>query len=103
MLNRLMFIYFIQKKGFLGGDPDYLKNKLAQCRKELDKDRYYRDFLCPLFFEGFAKRKEDRSDKARTLLGEVPYLNGGIFMPHQIEQLHGKTIAIPTPPFARFR
>ena len=95
MLNRLMFVYFIQKKGFLNNDRDYLKNKLAQCKKELGKDRYYRDFLCPLFFEGFAKQKGERSDKAKKLLGEVPYLNGGIFMPHQIEQLHGKTIAIP--------
>ena len=30
MLNRLMFIYFIQKKGFLDGDSDYLRHKLAQ-------------------------------------------------------------------------
>jgi hypothetical protein len=102
MLNRLMFVYFIQKKGFLGGgDADYLKHKLTQCRNELGKDRYYRDFLCPLFFEGFAKTKEERSKKAGLLLGEVPYLNGGIFMPHQIEQLYGKTIAIPDKAFER--
>jgi hypothetical protein len=101
MLNRLMFIYFIQKKGFLGGDADYLKNKLVQSRKELGKDRYYRDFLCPLFFEGFAKQKGERTEKAQKLLGEVPYLNGGIFMPHQIEQLYGKTIAIPDKAFEK--
>ena len=95
MLNRLMFVYFIQKKGFLNGDRDYLKNKLAQCRKEMGRDRYYREFLCPLFFEGFAKKGEERAGKAASLLGEVPYLNGGIFLPHQIEKLHGKTIAIP--------
>lgn len=99
MLNRLMFIYFIQKKGFLNNDGDYLRNKLTQCRKELGKDSYYSDFLCPLFFEGFAKRKEDRSDKVRKLLGEVPYLNGGIFMRHQIEHIHGETITIPDKAF----
>ena len=101
MLNRLMFIYFVQKKGFLGNDPDYLKNKLAQCRKELGKDHYYRDFLCPLFFEGFAKQKQDRSEIARRLFGEVPYLNGGIFTEHQVEQLHGETIAIPDKAFEK--
>ena len=102
MLNRLMFIYFIQKKGFLGGgDIDYLKHKLTQCRTELGKDHYYSEFLCPLFFEGFAKKKEDRSDKAKRLLGEVPYLNGGIFLPHQIEQAHGKTIAISDKAFEK--
>ncbi len=101
MLNRLMFIYFIQKKGFLDNGADYLENKLSQCRKEIGKDRYYRDFLCPLFFEGFAKRKEERSEKSRKLLGEIPYLNGGIFNPHQIEQLHGKTITIPDKAFEK--
>ena len=30
MLNRLMFVYFIQKKGFLDGDPDYLRNRLQR-------------------------------------------------------------------------
>lgn len=28
MLNRLMFVYFIQKKGFLDGDTEYLRNRL---------------------------------------------------------------------------
>lgn len=50
MLNRLMFIYFLQKKQFVAGDVDYLKNKLAS-----HPDEYYQGFLCPLFFDGFAK------------------------------------------------
>lgn len=99
MLNRLMFIYFIQKKGFLDGDEFYLGNKLDQCRRDIGKDRYYKDLLCPLFFDGFARRPDDRPEKSRSLLGDVPYLNGGIFMPHQIEQLHGKTIQIPDKAF----
>ena len=39
------------------GDRDYLRNKLAESKLR-GKDRYYRDFLCPLFFEGFAKRRK---------------------------------------------
>ena len=88
MLNRLMFIYFIQKKGLLNGDINYLRTKLTESQLR-GNDRYYTDFLCPLFFEGFAKPKSDRSREARQLLGEVPYLNGGIFQRHQIEELHG--------------
>ncbi|MCX5677412.1 MAG: hypothetical protein NTX87_20715 [Planctomycetota bacterium] len=99
MLNRLMFIYFIQKKGFLDGDRDYLRNKLAQS-KDRGKDLYYRDFLCPLFFEGFAKRPP-RSAAADRLLGRVPYLNGGLFLRHQIEDLHGRTIEIPDKAFEK--
>ncbi len=33
MLNRLMFVYFIQKKGFLDGDADYLRNRLMRVCK----------------------------------------------------------------------
>jgi hypothetical protein len=98
MLNRLMFIYFIEKKGFLNGDQDYLKHKLAEA-KQRGKDRFYPDFLCPLFFEGFAKRAAERSKSTQALLGNVPYLNGGIFMPHQIEQQCGKSIEIPDSAF----
>jgi len=91
MLNRLMFIYFIQKKEFLNNDIDYLRNKLGQI-KEKGKNHFYKDFLCPLFFEGFAKQEGERDSKVNELLGKVPYLNGGIFQQHEIEQLHGKTI-----------
>ena len=60
MLNRLMFIYFIQKKDFLNGDPDYLRTKLKESQDN-GNDQYYTDFLCPLFFEGFAKQESERS------------------------------------------
>ncbi|HUY14928.1 MAG TPA: DNA methyltransferase [Terriglobia bacterium] len=93
MLNRLMFIYFIQKKGFLNSDTNYLRTKLAQS-KQRGRDRFYADFLCPLFFEGFAKKESARSSAANHLLGKVPYLNGGLFLRHQIEELHDKQIQI---------
>ncbi len=95
-LNRLMFIYFIQKKQFLNNDPDYLRHHLEES-KQNGKDKFYTDFLCPLFFEGFAKKK--RSAEIKKLLGNVPYLNGGIFEQHKIEEHHGKTIQIPDKAF----
>lgn len=98
MLNRLMFIYFIQRKRFLDGDINYLSTKLAQSKKR-GRDRYYRDLLCPLFFEGFAKRPEQRSSEARKLLGTIPYLNGGLFLKHQIEERFGKSIEVPDQAF----
>ena len=98
MLNRLMFIYFIQKKGFLNDDTDYLRTKLTE-RKADGIDQYYTGFLCPLFFEGFAKLESERSDGAKRLLGTVPYLNGSIFQRHQIEALHGEEIQIPDTAF----
>ncbi len=93
MLNRLMFIYFIQKKGFLANDDNYLRNKLLKSKGH-GKDLFYKKFLCPLFFEGFAKKAISRSPEINKLLGEIPYLNGGLFLKHQIEELHGKHIEI---------
>jgi hypothetical protein len=98
MLNRLMFIYFIQKKGFLGGEANYLRNKLEASKP---KDRYFSQFLCPLFFEGFAKKSDERSTDVNQLLGPVPYLNGGLFLRHQIEEQYGKTIQIPDAAFEK--
>ena len=100
MVNRLMFLYFIQEKGFLNGDRDYLRNKLAESR-DRKPDSYYRDFLCQLFFQGFARKKEERSVASNKLLGEIPYLNGGLFQPHQIEELHGKRIVIADKAFEK--
>jgi tRNA1(Val) A37 N6-methylase TrmN6 len=97
LLNRMMFIYFLQNKGFLGNsDTRYLQNRLA-----LSEGRYYRDFLCPLFFAGFAKKEEDRSAKENALLVQVPYLNGGIFAQHQIEAEHATGLNLPDEAFKR--
>ncbi|MGE3152020.1 MAG: DNA methyltransferase [Nitrospiraceae bacterium] len=100
MLNRLMFVYFIQKKGFLDGNRDYLRIKLNESQAR-GKDRFYRDFLCPLFFEGFAKKDTDRGATVNRLLGKVPYLNGGLFLRHHIEEQHGKDIQVADAAFAR--
>ena len=98
MLNRLMFIYFIQKKSFLDNDIDYLRSKLAESQAN-GTNRYYKEFLCPLFFEGFAKPEDERSRDMKRLLGKIPYLNGGIFQQHQLETLHGESIDIPDKAF----
>ena len=98
MLNRLMFIYFIQKKSFLDNNENYLHAKLIQSQAN-STNRYYKDFLCPLFFEGFAKPENERSREMKRLLGKIPYLNGGIFQQHEIETLHGENIDIPDKAF----
>jgi len=97
MISRLMFIYFIQKKNFLDDNPNYLREKLEFCNTH--NKNFYRDFLIPLFFDGFAK--ETRSPHIQKLLGKIPYLNGGLFLPHSIEEKHGKTIQIPNTAFQK--
>jgi hypothetical protein len=92
-LNRLMCVYFIQKKKFLDGDPDYLRTKLAQSQQR-GADCYYREFLCPLFFEGLAMREAERCPEIKRLLGCVPYLSGGIFACHPLEERYRQSIQI---------
>ena len=100
MLNRLMFIYFIQKKGFLNGDVNYLTNKLKESKSK-GANQFYSQFLMPLFFKGFAQEAKERPSEVNTLLGKVPYLNGGLFLPHQLEVDHGEDISISDAAFER--
>lgn len=88
MLNRLMFCYFIQKKGFLNGDVDYLTNKLKQVQAEEGDNQFYRsfyrDFLVSLFHEGL--NAPHHTPEWEHRFGRIPYLNGGMFDVHIIEQ-----------------
>lgn len=84
LLNRLMFIWFLQEKHFLGKpDIKYLKNKLSDYDSE--KSDYFSTFLQALFFEGFAKEEGDRTPEAQKLVGKIPYLNGGLFLKNRVE------------------
>jgi hypothetical protein len=101
MLNRLMFIYFMQRKGFLNGQRDYLRERLEQCRREKGQDRFYsfyRYFLLRLFHEGLGGKA--RNAELEALLGRVPYLNGGMFEKHPIEE-RCPDIVIPDEAFTR--
>jgi hypothetical protein len=100
MLNRLMFIYFVQKKGFLDGDTDYLRNRLSQLKAKNKGDKFYsfyRAFLLRLFHEGLGGK--GHKSELEKLIGRVPYLNGGIFDIHQLERDYGDDIHIPDQAF----
>ena len=85
LLNRLMFVWFLQKKFFLGGgDADYLRSKLVASQTH-GANRFFGEFLNALFFEAFAKPESERSPAATALTGQVPYLNGGLFLHHKLE------------------
>jgi hypothetical protein len=93
LFNRLMFIAFIQKKGWLkfNGDTDYLVALWRNYqRARFDRNNFYRDRLKLLFFSGLNSSNEvdvagiNRSGMLgnkvlQGLIGEIPYLNGGLF------------------------
>jgi len=75
LFNRLMFLRFVEKKGWLkfGDGRDYLKNMFAA--GGLKGKSFYKSRLCPLFFEGLAIENAN----CRDAVGDVPFLNGGLF------------------------
>jgi len=86
ILDRIMFLYFVQKKGFLDNNEDYLSSKL----KELGKDNFF-EFFLRLCFDALS-----RSDRTKEFEG-IPYLNGGLFRKHDLEETH--EINIPNESF----
>lgn len=91
MLNRLMFCYFIQKKGFLDNDTNYLSNKLDWVKEQHTGgtfySSFYKGFLCALFHDGLNNPQHD-TEAFKAIYGRIPYLNGGMFDVHQLEREH---------------
>ena len=103
MLNRLMFCYFIQKKGFLNQDENYLGNKLKWVQKtrgENKFDSFYRSFLRNLFKDGLDSPLKKRTKYFITTYGRIPYLNGGMFAEHRLE-CENKDLDIPDKVFEK--
>ena len=103
MLNRMMFVYFVQKQGFLDGNADYLRTKLREVQSTYGDGRFqqfYRKFLLKLFHEGLGQPEAQRAPDLAALLGRVPFLNGGLFDQHELER-DNPDIAIPDEAFER--
>ncbi|MBI3081793.1 MAG: hypothetical protein HYY94_02560 [Gemmatimonadetes bacterium] len=84
-LTRVLFLYFVQAKGWLDGRPDYLRSLLDDALAR--RRDFHRDVLHPLFFGTLNRPPAERS--RRLHLGRIPYLNGGLFEPHPVERRLG--------------
>ena len=89
LFNRLMFISFIEKKGWLKfqGTTDYLSALWDDYQNDnnISDKNFYRDRLSHLFFSGLNNPQEqdiagiNNGGFLKHLIGTVPYLNGGLF------------------------
>lgn len=85
LLGRIVFLYFVQKKGWLGASDTNYKDGLTDFIKQLFKqsggnDAFYSTWLTVLFFETL--NKERSNDDFKMPDGKkvkVPFLNGGLF------------------------
>ena len=95
LFNRLMFVYFLSRKGWLkfNGDTDYL-NALWHGHQLLPSHgNFYTTRLRPLFFSGLNNPNPmDLTQELATLIGEVPFLNGGLFEETDLDRREGITV-----------
>jgi hypothetical protein len=75
LLGRMMFLYFLQKKEFLGGERKFLTNQYQRLRPDPNDTDYYAEVLEPLFFDTLNKQRPNLESR----WGKIPYLNGGLF------------------------
>ena len=86
LISRLMFLYFLQQRGLLDGDAGFLPRLLLRWRRRTRTTRtFYRAVLRTLFFGVLNRRPGQRTAPARAL-GDLPYLNGGLFERHALER-----------------
>ena len=105
LLGRIVFLHFLQKKGWLGvpagkqwgeGDRDFML-KLFKNATERQKENFLDDILEDLFAEGLDRNRSDKGDLYDTEVNgigkcRIPYLNGGLF---EQDDLDKKTVHFP--------
>ena len=85
MMGRITFLHFLQRKGWMCGDLNYMQNMF---QNSAYKNDYLDSVLEPLFF-GVLNTKPDEREALFTEYGwdkkllhewrDIPYLNGGLF------------------------
>lgn len=83
ILSRLLFLSFIQEKGWLNGERRFLIDRAERAVRE--RCDFFATVLLPLFFGCLNTPPPERDDVSRHL-GAVPYLNGGLFEPSPFER-----------------
>ena len=93
LLGQIVFLYFLQKKGWLGvkrdsegkfndwgtGPKDFMKKLFS--KEIVTYDNFFNDVLEPLFYQALANDRSADNDYYEKLKCKVPFLNGGLFEP----------------------
>jgi len=89
LLGQIVFLYFVQKKGWLGVEPDrpwgsgskgYLRS-LFDKRNGVSYDNFFDDILEPLFYDALAIQRAGDGFVLGGCTCKIPFLNGGLFEP----------------------
>ena len=86
LLGQIVFLYFLQKKGWLGvdknehwgtGNKRFVQELFEQARDQ--KLNFFRDKLQFLFYEALAKERDNENSYYKRFECRIPFLNGGLF------------------------
>ena len=105
LLGRIVFLHFLQKKGWLGvpagkdwgdGDRSFMLHLFENASEE-QKDNFLDEVLERVFADGLDCDRSDRNDLYDTKVEgfrncRIPYLNGGLF---ERDPLDEKTVKFP--------
>ena len=95
LFNRLMFVYFLSRKGWLtfNGEADYLNALWRDYSAQPTSGNFYTTRLRPLFFSGLNNPdSRDLTEGLATLIGDVPFLNGGLFEQTELDRRNDITV-----------
>jgi hypothetical protein len=86
LLGQIVFLYFLQKKGWLGvekykrwgtGKKRFVQELFEQAQNK--KLNFFKDKLQYLFYDALAKERENENSYYKPLDSRIPFLNGGLF------------------------
>jgi len=98
LLNRLMFLYFIQRKRWLGNNLNFIAEfwRAYQASGQ-SNDTFFDRWLSVLFFEAFNNKfhggQRQFPEHIRSALAQAPYLNGGLFSRNRLDDAHDVKLA----------
>ena len=100
MMGRLVFLQFLQKKGWLGvqenaewgsGDKNFIYNLFRNASKDVQND-FLEKALEPLFFKSLNQKRDEKAIAPEELCDiygskiRIPYLNGGLFEEDELDK-----------------
>ena len=116
LLGRLIFLHFLQKKGWLGvaansirhakqsppidwstGDKNFLTNYFLLAESQSHQETFHSTYLAPLFFQALNTERENSTFQIQNSTFRIPYLNGGLFDPDPAPL---QSLDLPAPLFA---
>jgi len=83
LIGRVIFCWFLREKKSLTGHS-LMPQELLSHKAVIKTSDYYHQILEPIFFEVLNRPIRSRKESySKDLFGAIPYLNGGLFSPHE--------------------